>query len=89
MTYKWTVWSLDVWGNESEGFNVNDRCKVGQLETSDIEDSTILAALIESDYLVDDVTLSDIRVSGDDYFLMIDDAKTGMPTFQLSREEDI
>jgi hypothetical protein len=27
-----TVWSYDVWGNAREGYEVNDRCKVGKVE---------------------------------------------------------
>lgn len=32
-TVKYNVWSLDVWGNETDGFNVNDRsCIFRELE---------------------------------------------------------
>lgn len=31
-TAKWTVWSLDVWGNSEDGFEVNDRSKIGSVE---------------------------------------------------------
>ena len=32
---RFTIWSLDVWGNAAEGFEVNDRCKVGTVEIAD------------------------------------------------------
>jgi hypothetical protein len=32
---RFTVWSYDVWGNETDGFEVNDRCKLGTVEIPD------------------------------------------------------
>lgn len=32
---RYTVWSYDVWGNARDGFEVNDRCKVGTVEIPD------------------------------------------------------
>lgn len=30
-TIVYTVWSLDVWGNPKDGFEVNDRCRIGTI----------------------------------------------------------
>ena len=56
------VRTLDVWGNEEDGFEVNDWRKVGQIEVADMAtDEEILDALIGREYLstrcvdVDDV----------------------------------
>jgi len=47
------------------------------------EDAAMLAALIDSGFLRSTVTLDAITIEGSDGFIMIDDATTGEPLFQL------
>jgi hypothetical protein len=32
---EYTVWSYDVWGNDEDGYTVNDRSEIGSGEVSD------------------------------------------------------
>jgi hypothetical protein len=88
-TYSYTVWSLDVWGNDDDGYEVNDRCKVGTIDldaTTVIDsDQGLMEALIEAGYLKpgsDSVG----EVEGEsDYTLFIGDGDTGCPWLQLER----
>jgi len=78
----WIVYSLDVWGNEEDGFNVNDRCQVGTVETSDdAPDAEVWCALIEAG--IARGTISQASFDGDDGLIMIDEKETGKPVFQL------
>ena len=35
MPKTYEVWSYDVWGNAEDGYEVNDRCKIGTVELPD------------------------------------------------------
>lgn len=86
---KYRIWSLDVLGNEADGFTVNDRREVGSVELSD--DATcadVVKALIAKGLLTPRTSARHIDMddsSGVDLFL--DDAANGEPLFQLEREE--
>ena len=80
---KYRVYSLDVWGHgpdecaqydcdgNCDGYQVNDRCKVGTVE---IEDDTgpapIIAALVSAGYLTADCSEESIDVDGDGEFMV-------------------
>jgi hypothetical protein len=49
---KYTVCSLDVWGNTEEGYDVNDSHKIGTIELDpEISDAAIIQALIDAEFL--------------------------------------
>ena len=58
---------FDVWGNEEEGWEINNLCNEGDIELPEEHtNADILAALIEIDFLKDTVTEEMIRF--DDLF---------------------
>lgn len=80
----WSVYSLDVWGNPREGFEVNDRCKVGTVDIPEYaEDKGIIKALVDAGYLK---PRFQFNIDGDDMFLSIDHAASGRPVLQLQRD---
>lgn len=81
----WIVYSLDVWGNEEDGFEVNDRCRVGTIETSDEQvDAEVWAALIKAG--IARGSISHASFDGDDTLIMINTQDDGRPVFQLELE---
>jgi hypothetical protein len=77
---------LDVWGNEEDGFEVNDQHASGTI--IDIEnidnDQEILEKCIEEGWLKPGVTLNDVTIDGsDEYDLNIDEASNGRMLFTL------
>lgn len=84
---RWKVYSLDVWGNEEDGFEVNDRCNAGTIETSDDPpDAEVWCALIEA-HIAHNAPISRAAFdASDNTFISIDDSETGRPVFQLERE---
>lgn len=83
MTKTWKVYTLDVWGNPSEGYEVNDRSKVGTIETSDeATDAEIWANLIEAGIAKGSISHADFDWL-DESYLCINDKRDGMPVFQL------
>jgi len=83
-TYR--VFFLYVWGNEEEGFEVNDRSGCGTIELPvDFSDHDLIQALIEADILasfggqVKDV----FEIDGDDSWISIDSKRNGKPLLQL------
>lgn len=84
----WTVWSLDVWGNEEDGFEVNDRRRVGtirvRLQASDAE---LLTALKNGYFVKSSVRLSDVEFEDYDELISVNDAKNGEPVLQLTKDD--
>lgn len=79
---RWIVYTLDVWGNEEDGFDVNDRCRVGTIETSDdAPHAEVWCALIEADIAKGPISRAEF--GGDDDWISVDDQETGRPVFQL------
>lgn len=83
MTYN--VYTLDVWGNPDEGYDVNDRCKAGTVELD--EEATrreIVTALIEADFLAGPVTSpARFEVDNDGSIIHVDLAENGRPLLTL------
>lgn len=49
---KYRVWSLDVWGNDRDGFEVNDRSEMGFVMVPlDADDKSLLSALRKEGFL--------------------------------------
>lgn len=99
-TVIYKVWTLDVWGNAEDGFDVNDRREAGVISVKtdrhnksgswDISNKAIVRALVEGNYLrsghINDIT-REIDIDGeDDGVLNVDDNGTGEPLFQLEYE---
>jgi len=87
----WKVLSLDVWGNETGGFEVNDMCQVGTIELladdSDAEED-IIDALQQAEYLnpKQPTSFYEIGQDSDDTWIYIDRADNGKPLLQLFKE---
>ena len=86
-TYR--IWSLDVWGNENDGFSVNDRHEVGSVELSD--DATcadVVKALIANGLITPQTTAEQVSMDdASDVDLYLDNATSGEPLFHLEREK--
>lgn len=82
---KWRVFSLDVWGNEEDGYEVNNRFEVGSVSfTEDATDHQICLALKKEGLLrYSKKHLKDVEIDGDDMWLSID--YKGRPELQLER----
>ena len=88
---QYRVINLDVWGNEDDGFEVNDLHNTGLIVdlADDAEDDAIVSALVEVDAFQDHVTGADVTIDGDPEFtLFVDDAASSMPLFHLQAIED-
>jgi predicted RNA binding protein YcfA (HicA-like mRNA interferase family) len=80
----WSIYSLDVWGNEEDGFEVNNRQRAGDIEILDgASDEDIIKTLKQEGFLKAKVKASQIHIDGDDYAMNVDDAETGEPIYQL------
>lgn len=82
----WRVYSLDVWGNQRDGFEVNDRCNVGTIELpEDATDKQIIRAMVEQGYLRS--SRFHFAIDGDDMMMDIDHEPTGRPLYSLERDD--
>jgi len=65
----WRVMSLDVWGDDVDGFEVNDQTDVGGivLRGEDYQDDAkVIKALLKGKFLSEDD--GKVSVDGDEYF---------------------
>ncbi len=87
MSKTWHVFTLAVWGNEEDGFDVNDRCPAGKIETSDEPtDAEVWACLLEAGIAHGLITDGEFDWC-DEALLCINEKKTGRPVFQLELVE--
>lgn len=80
----WRVTSLDVWGNEEDGFEINDWFNVGYIDLPDAATSAAISALIKGGYLkAEAATLAEADECSSEGFIEIREKATGRPVFQL------
>lgn len=81
----YTLWSYDVWGNEKDGWEVNDRCALDRnLElpsTNSTDERAILDAVEANAHVGIDWTQSD------EYRLELTDRTTGKPIGCIERND--
>lgn len=82
---KYKVCELDVWGNEKDGYEVNNWYTTGFITLND-QDDLITELNKQLEYKVN-VNLVDVH---DEYngFIEIADKKTGKPLLQLTKENE-
>jgi len=85
---RFQVIAIDVWGNETDGYVVNNAFKTGKIiEVVGDDDSSVINALIEIEYLTDKANTDTVTVTGeDDFMLSVDATDTGEPLWQLIPE---
>lgn len=85
-TYKkYTVWSVECWGNDKDGYEMNDRAKIGVtlLLPIDSNDKDIIKLLKKEGLLNKRIHFKSISINGDENLLCIDSSKTGEQLYQL------
>ena len=77
------TYHYDVWGNEHDGWEVNDSSRQGTIEVkADCTDAEVWAALVDAGIAKGPLSRASIEDLGT--CIQIDDAKTGRPTFTLN-----
>lgn len=85
-TQLWTIWSLDVWGNAKDGFEVNDRCAIDRAFELplDATDDQIIKALRAANILNPKQRPCRYEVDGsDETHIDINWASNGKPLLSL------
>lgn len=78
------IYDLDVWGNEEEGFEVNDVYKGDIFEVPDnYTDNDLFNILKDQGFLKNYVRFEDIEFVENEGFTELFDAVTGEPLWQL------
>lgn len=77
----------DVWGNQFEGYEVNDvsRHTLKNTDTPKTE-TDVLAVLIDNDIVHADTTLGDLDIEFSEFSVEITERKTGRPFGRLEWE---
>lgn len=85
---RYFVRSLDVWGNEKDGYEVNDSYTCGSITVNEEpSDYDIIQALLTNGLLIEHPVseyLKQVTIEGDDMLITID--LNGKPLFNLERE---
>lgn len=87
MMREWRFWSYDVWGNEHEGYEVNNRFEIDKayIDDSIIEDDKKLATLIRKVFGLRKIQLS---FDGDDCIIFIEASRDGYPIGEMEVVEE-
>jgi hypothetical protein len=81
--------TYDVWGNNEDGFYVNNKFKTETMidVSSDASDEKIIGILKEKGILTDKANKNNIQIDGEsDSVLFFEDSERGMPLFELVNE---
>ena len=92
MMEKWDLWDYcDVWGNEQDGYEVNDCCKV--LEditiTDEADNDSIIEYLKIVDYLRKDCKTDDFYIMWDVDYIEIFQKSNGFPLCCFRKEYEV
>lgn len=88
----WEVVTLDVWGNEEDGYEVNDSFKTNEfyLISPDATDDEILNVLKNDGWFINRghsaTTLNDLQIDSSDYSLYIERVSDGKPLLMLQKD---
>ncbi|MCI0556861.1 MAG: hypothetical protein MN733_00060 [Nitrososphaera sp.] len=88
MSKTFEVIDYDVWGNEDDGYFVNDYFPTGSQVT--LSDRQIANDSLLAKVLAKKVTCrkaSDLEIDGDDEIIYVNEAATGKPLFELRLSE--
>jgi hypothetical protein len=80
------VLSLDVWGNEEEGFEVNQSFNTGkfiEMTLNQYEDDHFILTEMISLGLLTNEAYDKVEIDGDGPTLYISDDRTGKPLYEL------
>jgi hypothetical protein len=85
-----TLWSYDVWGNATDGYDVNDRyCQSRDFVVTTAEadgqptDAELLHALQEAGYIKGNATLADVEFDGEPERIEVTETADGFPLYGL------
>ena len=89
MKTKWDVRTYDVWGNEDDGFYVNDIYRIGEVELdNDPSDADVIFSLKGAGILNGFATVRDYEFDGDDTVIYLNVASNSRPVLELTKQED-
>lgn len=82
---KWNVYSLDVWGNEEDGYEVNDRSRIGTVELPKAFSDEWLLKTLKNEGLINykKSDIKSIEIDGGEDWISID--YKGKPFFSLDK----
>lgn len=83
---RFELYTLDVWGNAAEGYEVNDSFRQGTIELPEQYTHSQVLDAIDARIGVRGREFAEFTVDDGD-FLEISESNTGMPVFHLYRRE--
>jgi hypothetical protein len=86
---RWEVRSLDVWGNQEDGYEVNQEYAAGHLSFSRYpSEDAIFKALKRDGFIKAGIKRSQVEIdgAGPDYY-DVNDAATGKPIYSVTLDE--
>lgn len=79
----------DVWGNQEDGWEVNNMCSEGELELSeDYTNNEIVLKLIDFGFFKPTVTLEDVRIWDDYHMIELYQSANNKPECRLELIEN-
>lgn len=85
-TFKYELYSYDVWGNEEEGYSVNDTFKRGIIELENDDDGEIIRELKSMGFLASSAETINFEIEGEsDYTIYINGKNDNYPYCELRR----
>ena len=87
---KYDVISYDVWGNDEDGYEVNDAHKVGTIELAAYQctnDARLTQCLINEGLLKEGTTAQDLIIEGWNEIIYIAEYSNSYPLYELRKQD--
>ena len=84
--HEWTVWSYDTWGNEEDGYSVNDRSEIGTVILPDNPTDAQINEAVGEYFDISRVCI-DNGISDDTTIEIVLEEDEGYPVGQLVRDD--
>lgn len=79
----WKLWSYDVWGNEDDGYEVNDRFPHGVIELPANPTDEQITKALNKNFFAKPQRSSTLEFDGDDMVIYVNRARDGYPICEL------
>lgn len=84
----WNVFTYDVWGNDEDGFEVNDRYDWGSVKLpEDAPGKVVIQTIKDFGIFAQDALAEEFKIDGDGSIMVIEDARNDCPLCELILED--
>ncbi len=80
----WKIWTYDVWGNEKDGYEVNDRFPHGVVDLPENPTDAEIGKMLNREFFSKPQRVNTLAFDGDDMVIYVNRKRDGFPILELN-----